>query len=87
MMKKYFPLLMAIAILLLPAFASACPLCKDTIAQTSADTSPFGGGISGGFNHSIYFMFVGFFACLGLAGGVITKGVLNTNRRMKPPKN
>jgi hypothetical protein len=79
---------MLIAVLLVPAIASACPLCKDTIASSSnaqASYGLFSGGISSGFNLSIYFMFAGFFSTLGLASGVIVRGVRSTNNKMKPP--
>jgi hypothetical protein len=88
MMKKFVPWMMAIAIVILPAIVSACPLCKDTIAaNANAQQASYGlfNGISSGFNLSIYCMFAGLFATLGLVTSVITKGVRSTNQRMKPP--
>lgn len=90
MMKKRLTwMIAAAAMLLAPVMASACPLCKDTIATSSnasqASYGLFSGGISSGFNLSIYFMFAGFFSTLGLASGVIVRGVRSTNNKMKPP--
>jgi hypothetical protein len=72
-MKRFTPLLTiplaACAFLLLTAaVASACPMCKDSVANTDSS-------VAAGFNNSIYFMLLGFFGCLGLVARTIIKGV------------
>lgn len=56
------------AVLSLTAAASACPMCKDSVANTD-------GNVAAGFNNSIYFMLLGFFGCLGLVARTIIKGI------------
>ena len=59
--------------------ASACPMCKDTITDTSkADHSTAEGpkeGLPGGFNVSVYLMLCGFIFVLGLILWTIIKGI------------
>jgi hypothetical protein len=80
-------------VLLWSATLTACPMCRDSIgasgsagavAPGAGDTSLFagaGGGISGGFNVSIYLMFFGFAACLGIVMYNIVRGVRATNEQ------
>jgi uncharacterized membrane protein YbjE (DUF340 family) len=62
------------------AIAIACPMCKDSIPNSDAQQA---GSLPGGFNTSVYFMLIAFFAMVGLSVGVITKGVYNANAQMK----
>ena len=61
--------------------ASACPMCKDSIANKEGETaqldsmSATGQNISGGINKSIYFMLAGFLGTLALTSMVIVKGI------------
>jgi hypothetical protein len=82
------------AIALGSAAASACPMCKDSVANTDP-------GVAAGFNNSIYFMLLGFFGCLGLVARTIIKGVRSstvppgfpvqnakpTDAKPRPPQN
>jgi hypothetical protein len=71
-MKRWTPYLSVLLVLALVGFAAACPMCKDSLANTKADgdnASLFAGGgfgVSGGFNTSIYAMILGFFTALGV---------------------
>ncbi len=70
-----------LTVLLMTAFAgvaNACPMCKDTIANTSGPGGP-SPGLSAGFNLSIYTMFFGFFSMLALIIGVVCKGVRDSD--------
>lgn len=82
-MKRLNWILM-LAILLLPAgLAIACPMCKDSIPNTDAQSA---GTVPGGFNASVYYMLGGLFATIALVIGVITKGVRSANvARVVPP--
>lgn len=60
--------------------ARACPMCKDSIADTAKTGTPSGrgtdqGGIPTGFNHSVYIMLGGVFVTGALVVGVIAKGI------------
>ena len=59
--------------------AVACPMCKDSIPNSDADSAA---GLPGGFNYSVYYMLLSLFAVMGLIGFVIVKGIRSTNRRM-----
>ncbi len=72
-MKRWSPLLCVLFTLALAGAALACPNCKDSIA-TGADGGSTA-GLPAGFNYSIYFMLLGFFAVLGFVGFTIVKGV------------
>lgn len=71
-MRRFKLLLTCLLLLALAGLASACPNCKDTIANTDAAGSP---GISDSFNNSIYIMLGAFVGVLGLVAGVIIKGI------------
>lgn len=66
-------ILLSIALVLtLGAVVMACPACKDSIANTDAQT---GGSVGAGFNASIYVMLGGFLGALGLVIRTIIKGM------------
>jgi hypothetical protein len=66
-------LLLSLAfVLTLSALASACPACKDTIANSDAAGTPT---VAGAFNSSIYVMLGAFLGVLGMVAGVIIKGI------------
>lgn len=59
-------------VLSLIAVAVACPACKDTVANTDAQTA---GSVGAGFNASIYVMLGGFFLALGMVIRTIVRGM------------
>ena len=65
----------------------ACPMCKDSIADTarSGNTAGRGAdqGLPSGFNFSVYYMLIGLFVTMGVIGGVVTKGILSANAGIK----
>lgn len=68
-MKKYLPILFALALCVaLAAAASACPMCKDSTGTSEA-------GVTRGFGHSVYLMFGGFFTALGIIGWNLSKAI------------
>jgi hypothetical protein len=71
-MKRFLLMLILTAALLLPTSAIACPMCKDSIAETEAQA---GSSLPGGFNASIYLMLGSFIGALGICGGAIVKGI------------
>lgn len=73
LIRRLTPLLSVLLTLVLTSAAFACPNCKDSIATTGSGGST--GGLPAGFNYSIYFMLLGFFAVLGFVGFTIVKGV------------
>lgn len=79
-MKRFTPivtLLFVLAIcLLIVSAASACPMCKDSLATAKNDMQNTGGGsVGGGFNNSIYTMLVGFFGAVGLVTFNLVRGI------------
>ena len=72
-MKRWTPLLSVLLMLALSGFALACPNCKDSVATTADGGSS--GGLPAGFNYSIYFMLLSFFAVVGFVTFTIVKGV------------
>jgi hypothetical protein len=79
-MKRWNLLLAAIVILGLTGMVLACPMCKDSLAETkpdAANASLFagGGGVSGGFNISIYCMILGFFTALSVVVINVARGL------------
>jgi len=73
-------------ITVIAGFASACPMCKDSIPNSDVG-SPV--SVPTGFNFSVYYMLCGLFASLALVTGVIYKGVRDTNRyqlQKQPPQ-
>jgi len=80
MNKRLLTTIATTALTLLPSVLFACPMCKDSIPNSDAQQA---GSLPGGFNFSVYYMLIGFLVTLGISVGVITKGVLNTNAKMK----
>ena len=65
------PLVTAILALLLNAApALACPMCKDSVPASDAQSA---GGLPSGFNNSIYFMLGGVFVVAGFVVRMIVK--------------
>ena len=58
------------------AIAEACPMCKDSVPNSTADAPA---GVPGGFNVSIYYMLAGLFTVGGLVIGMIVKSVRATD--------
>ncbi len=72
-MKRWTPILCVLMMLALTTtVAMACPLCKESIPSSDAQ-SP--GALPSGFNTSIYVMLGGLFGVLGLVGFTIVRGV------------
>lgn len=61
------------------SIALACPMCKDSIPNSDADSAA---GLPGGFNYSVYYMLLSLFAVMGFIGVVIVKNIRSTNRKM-----
>lgn len=59
-------------VLALTTAALACPACKDTVANTDAQTA---GAVGAGFNASIYVMLGGFFVAVGIVLRTIVRGM------------
>ena len=74
-MRRWNILLTCLLVLALAGTATACPNCKDTIANTETAGAP---GVSASFNKSIYVMLGAFLAVLGLVARVIVKGIRGT---------
>jgi hypothetical protein len=72
MMRARIILIAGLLVLAFAGFASACPSCKDSIANTDSAGAP---GISGAFNTSIYVMLGAFLGVLGMVAGIIIKGI------------
>jgi heme/copper-type cytochrome/quinol oxidase subunit 2 len=72
MMRRRQFLLALTLILALHSAAVACPMCKDSIANTDAASA---GNLPGGFNTSIFIMLGAFLGVLGMVAGVIVKGI------------
>ena len=86
-MKRMTPMAIVLcaALVLSAARSGACPMCKDTIEETSTVAQAQDGSagpqasLPGGFNFSIYYMLAGLFCTIGLVAGVITKGIRDSN--------
>jgi len=66
-------LLTAILVLLLTAAPLlACPMCKDSVPASDAQSA---GGLPSGFNNSIYVMLGALFCVMGFLAFTIVKGV------------
>jgi hypothetical protein len=80
-----------LAVALLAPSASACPMCKDTVANSPAAADGTGGGtnalgnqpssLPGGFNASIYFMLTAFLGVLGFVGFTLYRAARQTAPR------
>ena len=96
-MKRIKPLLIVLLaltlVILIAGAASACPMCKDSLAKASTDgpssggffsggsVGGGGGSVGGGFNNSIYTMLIGFFGAVGVVAFNITRGIRNSGVR------
>lgn len=79
-MKRFEPLLTVLLtlaiVLLIAGAASACPMCKDSIATTKNDLQNTGGSsVGGGFNNSIYVMLLGFFGAVGVVAFNLVRAI------------
>ena len=86
-MRRHALPLSLLLVLTLGASAFACPMCKDSVnnddstTNVSAAAGPGGAtggpsaGLPGGFNTSIYLMFLGLFGAMGLVGWTVVKGM------------
>jgi hypothetical protein len=76
MIKRWTPILTVLVVcLLIVGAASACPMCKDSLASAKNDMQKVGGGsVGGGFNNSIYAMLGGFFGALGIVAFNLFRG-------------
>lgn len=79
MSQRIIQSLTAVIALAYASIAVACPMCKDSIPNSDADSAA---GLPGGFNLSIYYMLLSLFAVMGFIGFVIAKGIRSTNRKM-----
>ena len=70
-MKRWIPRLAPLLTLALTTAAWACPMCKDSVANSDAQQP---GGVPGGFNTTIYFMLGAFFCVLGMISTTLVKG-------------
>ena len=61
-----------LALLLTAAPAIACPMCKDSVPSSDAQSA---GGLPSGFNNSIYLMLGALFCVMGFLAFTIVKGV------------
>ena len=80
-MKKLAIILSVSTVLTVTAAASACPMCKDTIAENAQQEAAL---LPSGLNASIYLMLGSFLGALGLCGGVIAKAVKAGNSADMP---
>jgi len=64
-------------------FASACPMCKDSIPNGES-ASHQAGSLPSGFNYSVYYMLGGLFLTLGMVGTAVYKGLRSTNVHVDP---
>jgi hypothetical protein len=59
----------------------ACPMCKDSIPNSDAQQA---GSLPLGFNHSVYFLLVGFLTVLGMTVTMIVRAIRGTNPTRRP---
>lgn len=83
-MKRLNVIVVPFVLLSMTAFASACPMCKDSIPGASGPggdsmSGSTGGSLPGGFNTSVYMMLIGFLGCLGLVTKTIVQAVRTTD--------
>lgn len=71
-MRERIILSSLVVVLALTVAAVACPACKDTVANTDAQTA---GSVGAGFNASIYVMLGGFFVALAIVIRTIVRGM------------
>jgi len=78
-MKLLQRILPVLVVLTLCGAAFACPMCKDSIPNSDAQSAA---SVPSGLNYSVYLMLGTLFAMMGLVGTIIVKGVRSTNKRM-----
>ncbi len=87
--------ILPLAVLAWSATSLACPMCKDSIADTAAgniNDPTLQTGLPSGFNSSVYLMLIAVFSMMGLVIGVIARGIRSANVAQKrgfetiPPK-
>ena len=78
-MKHRILIIAFLTIFSFPAFAPACPMCKDSIPNGEAATAQQAGSLPSGFNYSVYYMLSGLFVTLGLISTIVYKGIRSTN--------
>lgn len=61
-----------LALLLTAAPAVACPMCKDSVPASDAQSA---GGLPSGFNNSIYLMLGALFCVIGMVAWTLIKGI------------
>jgi len=76
-MRRFMPVLAALAVVALVATASACPTCKDAVANDNPGGAQgaFAGDAAGGFNHAIYFTLATVFSIIGGLGWRVYRAV------------
>jgi hypothetical protein len=79
-MNRWKPLLtvflVLLVIVLVTTAATACPMCKDSLATAKNDMQSTGGAsVGGGFNNSIYTMLLGFFGAVGLVAFNLVRAI------------
>ena len=67
-------LIATIVLLASAAPALACPLCKDSVPASDAQSA---GGLPGGFNNSIYLMLGSLFCVIGMVAWTLVKASRN----------
>ena len=77
-MKRLTATLGVLAILTLSSASLACPLCKEALPNSDAETAS---SVPAGFNLSIYAMLGGMFAVAGFGGWKLMQVVKQTDRR------
>ena len=70
-----------LAVLLTAAPALACPMCKESVPSSDAQSA---GGLPAGFNNSIYLMLAGLFCVMGFLAFTIVKSVRGTGGSTRP---
>jgi hypothetical protein len=78
-MKRHLTAILALLLTAAPAFA--CPMCKDSVPASDAQSA---GGLPSGFNNSIYLMLGALFCVMGFLAFTIVKSVRGTSASSKP---
>lgn len=84
-MRRWTPYLSLFILFTLAATSFACPMCKDSIADTAKgnfNDPAAQAGLPSGFNFSVYYMLIAVFSMMGLVIGVIAKGIRSTHTRV-----
>jgi len=70
-MQRFTPILFVLLTLAMTTAALACPMCKDSIPSSDAQSA---GGLPVGFNITIYLMLAGLVAVAGLVTMTLVRG-------------